>query len=64
MKDLNELEIKILTQLHLQGFWGNSGNLNKKQRLKYLENLIDKGYLNQYGQPTKKTIETLRELNN
>ena len=41
----SKLEINILEQLHLQGFWGKSGNLSVAQRRGYLEGLVKKGLL-------------------
>ena len=42
---ITKLEKKVLLQLHLQGFWGKSGSLNKTQRLKLLNGLISNGLL-------------------
>lgn len=62
MDKLNKTEIKILMQLHLQGFWGKSGRLTVKQRLEYLKNLEAKGYLDSNCRLTKKASNILDEI--
>ena len=57
MKELTQLERKVLRSLNLIGVMGSCGTLNKKQRLNLLNDLIKKGCLNANGQVTKKGIE-------
>ena len=54
--NLTELEHKILLQLHLQGFWGKSGNLSKQSRLIHLNKLTHSGYLDENCKLTNKAI--------
>lgn len=54
---ISKLEKNVVRQLHLQGYWGKSGSFSKKKRLEVLQGLINKGYLDKDGKPTKKGIE-------
>lgn len=56
---LSDLEKKILIELHLQGYWGKSGNLTTKQRLKYLQGLQNKGYIDSNADLTPKGKEEI-----
>ena len=56
---VSKLEKSILTQLHLQGYWGKSGNLTKKQRLDRLKDLTKRGYLDSTYNPTSKAIKLI-----
>lgn len=59
MRNLTKTEINILLQFKLQGFWGNSGSLTKKQRLNYLVSLINRGYLDKNCNLTKKASQEI-----
>ena len=59
---VSKLEIKIIQQLHLQGFWGKSGNLTVAQRRAYLKGLMEKGLIDKYCRVTDKGHDAV--LNN
>ena len=61
--NLSDLEKKILTELNLQGYWGKSGNLTTKQRLKYLQGLQNKGYIDSNVNLTPKGKEAINPYN-
>jgi hypothetical protein len=60
MTRLTQTEKNILIQLKLQGFWGKSGSLSKKQRLNYLISLSDRGYLDSNFSLTNKAENELK----
>ena len=58
---MTRTERNILIQFKLQGFWGKSGNLTKKQRLEHLTSLNQKGYLTTNCSLTPKAIQELNK---
>ncbi len=55
---LTDTERRVITSLHMQGFMGPMGNMKQKDRLKLLQSLTTRGYLDEKtGLPTTKGIE-------
>lgn len=50
-------ELKVLISIHLRGYTGSMGSMNKNERLKLLKGLVKKGWLNENATLTKKGIE-------
>ena len=58
--ELNSKEQNAIKSMVLNGFYGASGSLTKKQRLEVLQSLIAKGYLDENGDYTSKAVEYVR----
>ena len=49
----------ILLQLHLQGYWGKSGNLSKADRRAYIYHLIELNFIDKGCNLTRYGLEYL-----
>ena len=58
---LTKTEKSILTQIHLQGFWGKSGSLTVKDRRKYIYGLIEKGAMTKDLVVSKWALEEIKK---
>lgn len=54
---LTDTEKRVLQNLHLKGYTGPMGNMKLAQRRKLMCGLVDRGFLDKNGVPTKLGIE-------